>query len=76
MKILWPNVFAFALLIFAFWLAVSNHEEIKMSLATIGDVGSGDSSKQMRGLIVLTVCFAILIAILRVIISQSNQKKD
>ena len=64
MEIRWPNVFVFALAVFALVVALKRHREIGAFLETMETIGTGhDPHEQMLGLMAFGLVIITILAL-------------
>lgn len=76
MEIKWSNVAVFALLIFAFFAAISMHEDIGAFLGMMRHLGSNSSiANRTHGLMAFGLLMVVLVAVLKILIRSQNDKR-
>ncbi len=76
MQLKWPNLFGFALALFAAVLAVRFHREVSITVGSISAIGPGHTLEEKTlGLAVLGLILVVLVAVVR-IVCRNNGKDD
>ena len=74
MNILWHNVVALFLTIFALTLLVRNGTEIRTFLATMKQVGPGyNPNEQVMGLLAFGLVLVAIVAVVKIVIEKSRK---
>jgi hypothetical protein len=74
-RILWPNVIALALLIFALVVVLRHGSSVSEFLGAMNGIGPGhDPSEQVMGLVAFGLILVSIVAVLKIVISTNRKE--
>lgn len=75
MRILWPNVIALALLIFALVVILRHGSNISGFWGAMNGIGPGhDPSEQVMGLVAFGLVLVAIVAVLKIVIATNRRE--